>query len=254
MRRATLLVAAALVIGTPIAEAQSLRGSRASVRRMYRQANAHKLHFYQTPAGVERAAERGRFVPLEPNEHFGLFNVSYPYAKPVVRTFIERLATQYHSACGEQLVVTSAVRPATEQPRNSTDRSVHPTGMAVDLRKPTSRRCLTWLRKTLLALERAGVLEATEERHPPHFHVAVYPSPYTTYVERLTGRPLRVATTGETYVVKRGDTLWEIARRHDTTVRQLVELNDLASEKIRVGEKLKVPRESEKAEKLGTRE
>jgi hypothetical protein len=249
MRRATVLLVA-LTMSAAIAEAQSLRGSRASVRRMFRQANAHKLHFYQTAAGVERAAERGRFVPLEPNHHFGLFNVSYPYAKPAVRIFVERLAEQYHKACGEQLVVTSAVRPATEQPRNSTDRSVHPTGMAVDLRKPTSRRCLTWLRKTLLSLERAGVLEATEERHPPHFHVAVYPSPYSVYVERRTGRPLRLATSSETYVVKRGDTLWGIARRHETTVRQLIELNDLPGESIRAGEKLKVRGETEK---LGTR-
>jgi hypothetical protein len=241
MRRAALLVFAALVAAAPAVEAQSLRGSRASVRRMYRQANAHKLHFYQTSAGVERAVERGRFVPLEPNEDFKLFNVSYPYVKPAVRVFVERLASQYRKACGEQLVVTSAIRPISEQPRNSTDHSVHPTGMAIDLRKPTSRRCLTWLRKTLIQLERTGVLEATEERHPPHFHVAVYPSPYTDYVERLTGKPVRYATTTETYVVKRGDTLWDIARRHETTVRQLMEMNDLRGSTIKVGEKIRVP-------------
>jgi hypothetical protein len=253
MRGVGIVCLAALMVSASMADAQSLRGSRASIRRMYRQANAHKLHFYQTPAGVERAAERGRFVPLEPNDHFGLFNVSYPYTKPAVRIFVERLAEQYHEACGEQLVVTSAVRPATEQPRNSTDRSVHPTGMAVDLRKPTSRKCLTWLRKTLLSLERQGVLEATEERHPPHFHVAVYPSPYAAYVQRLTGKPLRLATSTDTYVVRRGDTLWEIARRHDTTVRQLVELNELSGETIRAGEKLRLPIETAKTEKLGNR-
>lgn len=242
MRGVILLLVTALVLSAT-ADAQSLRGSRASIRRMYRQANAHQLHFYQTASGVERAAERGRFVALEPNEDFGLFNVSYPYAKPIVRVFVERLAEQYHDACGQQLVVTSAVRPTSEQPRNSTDHSVHPTGMAVDLRKPTSRRCLTWLRKTLLSLERTGVLEATEERHPPHFHVAVYPSPYTAYVERLTGHPIRLPGAPDTYVVRRGDTLWEIARRHDTTVSQLIELNDLRGETIHAGEKLKVPGE-----------
>jgi hypothetical protein len=222
-------------------QAQSLRGSRASIARMYRQANAHKLHFYQTPSGVERAAERGRFVTLEPNDYFGLFSVSYPYAKPAVRVFVERLAEQYHAACGEQLVVTSAIRPASEQPRNSTDHSVHPTGMAVDLRKPTRRRCLTWLRRTLLSLERRGVIEATEEHRPPHFHIAVYPTQYAAYVERLTGRPIQLAAATESYVVRRGDTLWAIARRHDTMVRQLLELNDRASERIRVGETLRVP-------------
>jgi LysM repeat protein len=60
-------------------------------------------------------------------------------------------------------------------------------------------------------------------------------------VERLTGKPLRLATSTETYVVRRGDTLWAIAKRHETTVRQLLQLNDLDSAKIRVGEKLRVP-------------
>ena len=60
---------------------------------------------------------------------------------------------------------------------NASSLSVHPTGIAVDLRRP-SGRCLTWLRRTLLAAERRGEIEATEERRPPHFHVAVLPSRY----------------------------------------------------------------------------
>jgi hypothetical protein len=64
--------------------------------------------------------------------------------------------------------------------------SVHPTGMAVDLRRP-SGRCLTWLRRTLLAAERRGAIEATEERHPPHFHVAVLPD----RVQKAAATPVR---------------------------------------------------------------
>jgi LysM repeat protein len=97
----------------------------------------------------------------------------------------------------------------------------------------------------LISLERRGVLEATEERQPPHFHVAVFPSPYSGYVERVTGKPVRLTRSAETYVVKRGDTLWGIARRHETTVRQLVELNGLSTQAIRAGEKLKVPERAE---------
>ncbi|HUF30639.1 MAG TPA: DUF5715 family protein [Gemmatimonadaceae bacterium] len=244
MRGAFLLLAAASILGASALPAQSLRGSRASIARMYSQANAHKLHFYQTAAGVERAASQGRFVTLEPNEYFSLFGVGYPYARPAVSTFVQRLARQYHAACGERLIITSAVRPLSEQPRNATERSVHPTGMAVDLRKPTRSHCLAWLRKTLLSLERAGVLEATEERHPPHFHVAVFPRQYKAYVERVTGRPLRLAGQDtDTYVVRRGDTLWEIARRHETSVRELLQLNNRSSETIRIGEKLRIPTE-----------
>jgi hypothetical protein len=244
LRVAALSLASALFLSAAVLPAQSLRGSRASIARMYRQANAHELHFYQTPTGVERAASRGRFVTLEPNDYFALFDVGYPYARPAVIAFVERLARQYHAACGEQMIVTSAVRPSSEQPRNSTERSVHPTGMAVDLRKPTRSPCLKWLRRTLLSLERAGVIEATEERHPPHFHVAVFPRPYKSYVERITGRPLRLpGEYADTYVVRRGDTLWEIARRHDTTVRELLQMNNRSNETIRIGEKLRIPAE-----------
>jgi LysM repeat protein len=44
--------------------------------------------------------------------------------------------------------------------------------MAIDFRKP-AEPCLSFMRKELLTLERQGVLEATEEKHPVHFHVAV---------------------------------------------------------------------------------
>jgi LysM repeat protein len=42
-------------------------------------------------------------------------------------------------------------------------------------------------------------------------------------------------------VVRRGDTLWHIARTHHTTVRALKAANGLHSDLIRVGQKLKVP-------------
>jgi hypothetical protein len=59
--------------------------------------------------------------------------------------------------------------------------------MAIDLRKPNGK-CLRWLRSTLLDLEETGVIEATEEYGPPHFHVAVFPSPYESYVAGRSGR------------------------------------------------------------------
>ena len=50
-----------------------------------------------------------------------------------------------------------------------------------------------------------------------------------------------VATNG-VYVVRRGDTLSEIAARHDTTVATLKRLNRLSSDKINVGQRLKLNR------------
>lgn len=245
-----LLLAAALLTASA-AHAQSLQGSRASVDRMYRTAQDQDLYFYQTSEGVRRAAQRGTFVRLSGNADYGLASVSNPYVLPAARTFVERLAAQYRSACGERLVVTSAARPKSQRLVNSVDRSVHPTGMAVDLRRPTNARCLSWLRTTLLSLEKRGVLEATEERNPPHFHVAVFPQEYQTYVSRGTsGTRMASASTSsgsgarttERYVVRKGDSIWSIARRLQVSMEDIQVANGLTSSRILAGQVILIPR------------
>lgn len=47
-------------------------------------------------------------------------------------------------------------------------------------------------------------------------------------------------STGVYYTVQRGDTLWEIARQHETSVRQLRSLNDLHSSSLNPGERIRV--------------
>ena len=48
-------------------------------------------------------------------------------------------------------------------------------------------------------------------------------------------------TTGATYTVRSGDTLYKIARAHSTTVKRLCQLNGISEKsKLRVGQKLKV--------------
>jgi hypothetical protein len=190
-RRVSRCAATAAIAIVPLhpAVAQSLRGSHASVSRMYRHARSERFSFFETARGVRRAVAKGLLVELRPNDDFTLHEVGYPFVRPATLTFVQRLADQYHDACGEPLEVTSAVRPATRQPANSVAKSVHPTGMAIDLHKSSRPKCLRWLRQTLLELERTGVIEATEEFAPPHFHVAVYSTPYRRYVANLT-RPL----------------------------------------------------------------
>lgn len=195
MRRASaaLIAAVATVVCADIVEAQSLRGSPVTMARQNRVAQDHDFTFLQTSAQVRRFVSSGYLVRVPGNANYELASVSHPYARPAVKTFIERLSAQYRSACGEKLVVTSLTRPVREQPRNASDLSVHPAGMAVDLRVSNKRSCVRWLEKTLLSLERQGVLDATRERRPPHYHVALYPQPYTRYVASLTSSASRVA-------------------------------------------------------------
>jgi hypothetical protein len=173
---ASLLAASFVSAATP-ASAQSLRGSHSSVNLMYRRAVRGGLDFYETSSEVRRAVVRGELVALTGNANYRVSNVRAPYVRPQTKAFIANLAVDYRRTCGERMVVTSATRPMSRKLANGSSLSVHPTGIAVDLRRP-SGRCLTWLRKTLLAAERRGTIEATEERHPPHFHVAVLPVRY----------------------------------------------------------------------------
>ena len=174
---ATALIAASLIAFAEPGAAQSLRGSHASVSLMYRRAVRGGLDFYETTSEVKRAVVRGELVRLNGNAHYVIANAGMPYVRPETKAFVLDLAADYHRACGAPLVITSATRPISRRLANSSELSVHPTGMAVDLRKPAGR-CRSWLRRTLLAAERRGVIEATEERHPPHFHVAVLPARY----------------------------------------------------------------------------
>jgi hypothetical protein len=51
-----------------------------------------------------------------------------------------------------------------------------------------------WLRDVLRSLVARGVIEATEEHHPAHFHVAVFGPRYQAYVARLRGGETQVAS------------------------------------------------------------
>ncbi|HYD53712.1 MAG TPA: DUF5715 family protein [Gemmatimonadaceae bacterium] len=168
-------LAALVALVVPSAgRAQTLRGSQEAVDATYDFARDRKLTFHRTSRTVRRAAARGEFVRLAGSRDVQVKGVTFPYVLPATRTFVMRLGSEYRSVCGEPLTVTSAVRPSTRQPRNAAAKSVHPTGIAIDLRKPRGRDCRDWLRDRLLELERDGSVDATEEFHPPHFHVVVY--------------------------------------------------------------------------------
>lgn len=243
---ASAFVVAALAVA-PGVNAQSLRGSPASVDLMYTSARGIDLAFLATPASIYQAAIEGDLKLISINEDLDLDGATFPFVLPNTLRFADSLATAYHAGCGERIVVTSGARPIDEQPRNASPKSVHPTGMAVDFRKPRNPVCLTWLRTNLVKLEDAHVIEATEEHHPAHFHVAVLhqqpePTRLATNVKSI-GAPSTGSASGDladvhTYTVRAGDNLWTIAHRYGTTSDALEKLNHLHSSRIRVGQVL----------------
>ena len=183
-----------LVLSPALAQGQTLRGSKTTMVKQNRVALDHDYTFLRNEAHVRKFIDLGLLVPVRGNAHYELARVSNPFARPALKLFIERLAAQYYSACGERLVVTSLTRPLNEQPRNASDLSVHPTGMAVDLRISRRASCRRWLERTLLSLERQGVLDGIREHRPPHYHIALFPTQYVAYVERITGGSSVLAT------------------------------------------------------------
>lgn len=235
---------AAFTIGSTVgslANAQSLSGSRSSMQRQHQEALSYGYSFLKTSQEVTKFVDSGYLVKITPSASMELHDVSYPYARPAIKLFIERLSTQYRSYCGEKLTVTSLTRPMNRQPANAASDSVHPTGMAVDLRIPPAGKCRTWLEKTLLSLEGVGVLDVTRERHPAHYHVAVFSQSYESYVAGLDAAGPSPVTQATEYVVRRGDSLSRIATKTGSTVAQLRAANGLRGDLINVGQKLQVP-------------
>lgn len=246
------------------AEAQTLKGSAESINKQYRTAIAYGFSFVNTAQSLNSHLNTNQLVRVSPDRYMALHDVSYPYAVQGTKLFLSRLSAQYYSMCGEKLTVTSLLRPKDRQPANSVARSVHPTGMAVDLRIPSKAKCRTWLENTLLSLERERVLDVTRERYPPHYHVAVYSRDYETRVAGLAGsKAVETAAatvadnaaakpvsgfvgathtgTYQQYVVRKGDTLSQIASRNRVQVAQLRSLNNLRGNRIDAGQKLRIP-------------
>lgn len=160
--------------GTTLRDA-GLNGSHSSMERQNEVARENDFSFSRNSRQVSSLVGQGHLVPMFGNKDYKLANVSHPAARPVTRTFVEQLGKDYRAACGDPLVVTSLTRPLNEQPRNASNLSVHPAGMAVDFRVPARGSCRAWLEGELLSLERQGVLDVTRERRPAHYHVAVFP-------------------------------------------------------------------------------
>ena len=228
------ILAAFFAASVSVAQAQTLRGSRDSVQRQYNIAVQDGFAFVARSSEISGLVESGQLLRVVENRNLILHDVSNPYARPAVKLLLDRLSAQYRRACGEKLTVTSLLRPQNRQPANAASNSVHPAGMAVDLRIPDRGRCRSWLEQTLLSLEGSGVLDVTRERWPPHYHVAVFTTPYQNYVANLTN-------SNQEYRVRRGDSLWEIAQTMGVSLAQLRAANGISGDLINIGQRLQIP-------------
>ena len=269
---AVFSVAPAAAAQRPNRQPESLRGSKASVEKMYDFAQRYRYPFYLTPSTLDDAIAKGKLVPLTGDENYELTRgVGFSYATVEAREFITQFAPQYLAACGTPLTVTSAARPLSRQPRNANKHSVHPTGIAVDIRRPYPGPCLTWVRKALAQLEAQGYVEATEEHHPVHLHLAVLRAPGSRFklpdltngvvvarqptvpaatVASTSNGDVSLSTTavadsdarGRVYLVRQGDTLWDVAQKTGVSVRALAAANHRSPKSVlRPGTTLTLP-------------
>jgi hypothetical protein len=186
--RALLLASLVLVPLVAGAVPVELRGSAASMQRQNQVAVKAEYSFARTMEDIDRMLEEGELVELKPTQHLEIRSGLMSHAtRPEVRVFLTRLAEEYHKATGERLVVTSLTRPSGNQPRNASRLSVHPTGMAVDLRISQKAASRQWIEKRLLGMEKEGLLDVTRESFPPHYHVALFPERYMGHLEAEIG-------------------------------------------------------------------
>lgn len=234
----------AVALALPLAASgASLTPDRGSLLRQTRSARAGGFTFLADERQLARAVAAGELVPLAASGGYVVKgDVPFPFARPAVRSFVEWLGDRYRGECGARLVITSLVRPRDHQPPNSSPLSVHPTGLALDLRIPWDRNCRRWLESTLIDLEAHGVVEAARERRPAHYHVMVLPGRFASYRRRHPNRgTARQAAAPRDHRVRRGESLWSIARRYGTTVARLQEVNDLDGAELVPGQLLALP-------------
>src|SRR5438045_3207613 len=78
------------------AAAQSLRGSHASVEKMYTRAVMNDLQFFSTSKSVYESVRDGELVMISITMDMTLDKVSYPFVLPRTRDVLNVFAKKYH--------------------------------------------------------------------------------------------------------------------------------------------------------------
>ncbi len=166
-----------------------LRGSLASLERQNRRLDAEGLSRVQNDGQLEQWVSDRLLVPLPVSAGL-MVNPSLPslrrYCRPWTAQFLADLASIHNALFHRPLVVDSAVRPVSYQerlmeingnaaPAYGEVASPHETGATIDIGKVgMTRREIGWMRRYLLVLQDAGLIDVEEEFEQACFHITVY--------------------------------------------------------------------------------
>lgn len=173
----------------------SLRGSKKSQARQNVEAAKEGLTRLQGQRQLERMKRQKLLVPLPSNSRLQVDSripETLRYCRPWTKAFLLRFAEDFHRQFknAKPIEVNSAVRTEAYQRRlrkhnsNAARKSSHVVGSTVDLGKLGHTGSeLKYMRGYLLRLEKAGVVEVTEEHSQSVFHVMVFKN-YPQYEKR----------------------------------------------------------------------
>lgn len=171
-------------------------GELSSSERQYMYATANDYQFMRSDSQYRQAIAEGYLVRLQ---HPDLVVAARrPYVLPSTAAFIYEIAEAFRGAGCSGLRVNDATRLLSERPSNGSVHSVHPAGMALDLRVINlDVRCYQVLSELLHDAEAALRTDTTRENRPPHFHIVVLPAPPETTTDLVARYPQPEQTGGQ---------------------------------------------------------
>ncbi len=131
-----------------------------------------------TSADYAALVKNGTFVCLEDGPYLEVI-AEWKCVRPETAQFVQTMARDYTAAACGRLVVTEAGRLTKVKRRGSSPDTVHPFGMAVDIRLVRIEpRCADWIRTYVLEKEALKLIDGTEHFGTQlHMHLVVPKAP-----------------------------------------------------------------------------
>lgn len=189
-----------ILVGTP--------ASLAKQRRMFREDNLSMLYEKDLRIDGYFVRDKRLVVVNRDTPHYYVDDVEFgnALARPYASLLLQRLSQQFYDRFNDRQKVTGLTRsveyqnylrtgrmrgmPNRRRNRNATlpENSPHVRGAGVDISYvPMNSRQRQWMRDSLVELERADCIEASEEIGQQHtFHVMVFKN-YARYVQKRLG-------------------------------------------------------------------